>query len=67
MHPKAVYIFKRQWLVNLILWVDFARLRDAAQQEMGEVIEGKVLQVACVYGDFTAHLARRLSSRAVWT
>ncbi len=60
LHPRAVHIFERQWLVNLILWGNFARLRDAALQEMGDVINGKVLQVACVYGDFTEHLVRRL-------
>ena len=60
LHPRAVHIFERQWLVNLILWGIFARLRDAALQELGEVIDGKVLQVACVYGDFTEHLVRRL-------
>ena len=61
LHPNAVRIFERQWLVNLILWGNFARLRDAALQEMGSVIHGKVLQVACVYGDFTEHLLRRLA------
>lgn len=60
LHPRAVHIFERQWLVNLILWGNFARLRDAALQEMGEVIHGRILQVACVYGDFTEHLVRRL-------
>jgi ubiquinone/menaquinone biosynthesis C-methylase UbiE len=60
LHPRAVHIFERQWLVNLILWGNFARLRDAALQEMGDVITGRVLQVACVYGDFTEHLVRRL-------
>lgn len=64
LHPNAVRIFERQWLVNLILWGNFARLRDAALQEMGEVIDGKVLQVACVYGDFTEHLVKRLSPTA---
>lgn len=64
LHPNAVRIFERQWLVNLILWGNFSRLRDAALQEMGEVIEGKVLQVACVYGDFTEHLVKRLSPTA---
>ena len=59
-HPNAVRVFERQWLVNLILWGNFARLRDAALQEMGEVIDGKVLQVACVYGNFTEHLVKRL-------
>ncbi len=60
LHPNAVRIFERQWLVNLILWGNFARLRDAALQELGAVIRGKVLQVACVYGDFTQQLLRRL-------
>ncbi|MDO8774125.1 MAG: rhodoquinone biosynthesis methyltransferase RquA [Burkholderiaceae bacterium] len=60
LHPRAVHIFERQWLVNLILWGNFARLRDAALQEMGEFINGRVLQVACVYGDFTEHLVSRL-------
>jgi ubiquinone/menaquinone biosynthesis C-methylase UbiE len=64
LHPNAVRLFERQWLVNLILWGNFAKLRDAALQEMGEVIEGDVLQVACVYGDFTEHLVRRLGPSA---
>lgn len=59
-HPNAVRVFERQWLVNLILWGNFARLRDAALAEMGDVIDGKVLQVACVYGNFTEHLVKRL-------
>jgi ubiquinone/menaquinone biosynthesis C-methylase UbiE len=64
LHPNAVRLFERQWLVNLILWGNFAKLRDAALQEMGTVIEGNVLQVACVYGDFTEHLVSRLSPTA---
>lgn len=59
-HPNAVRVFERQWLVNLILWGNFARLREAALQELGEAINGKVLQVACVYGNFTEHLVNRL-------
>lgn len=64
LHPKAVRFFERQWLVNLILWGNFARLRDAALAELGERIDGKVLQVACVYGDFTENLVSRLSPEA---
>jgi ubiquinone/menaquinone biosynthesis C-methylase UbiE len=60
LHPNAVRVFERQWLVNLILWGNFARLRDAALQALGEIIDCKVLQVACVYGNFTEHLSRRL-------
>jgi ubiquinone/menaquinone biosynthesis C-methylase UbiE len=60
-HPKAVHVFERQWLVNLILWGNFARLRDSALDELGSTITGRTLQVACVYGDFTACLADRVA------
>ena len=63
-HPRAVRVFERQWLVNLILWGNYARLRDAVYAEFGAPIEGKLLQVACVYGDFTERLANRLGRDA---
>ena len=63
-HPNAVRVFERQWLVNLILWGNFSRLRDLALQDMGEVIHGQVLQVACVYGNLTEHIVRRLDPQA---
>jgi len=61
-HPKAVSLFERQWLVNLILWGNFSRLRDAALDELGATLPGRTLQIACVYGDFTSHLERRVAS-----
>jgi len=64
LHPNAVRVFERQWLVNLILWGNFARLRDAALAELGSPIGGNVLQVACVYGDFTQKLVSRLGPGA---
>jgi ubiquinone/menaquinone biosynthesis C-methylase UbiE len=63
-HPNAVRVFERQWLVNLILWGNFSRLRDLALQDMGQVISGQVLQVACVYGNLTEHIVRRLDPQA---
>ena len=60
-HPNAVRVFERQWLVNLILWGNFARLRDAALDELGATINGRTLQVACVYGDFSTRLAERMA------
>ncbi len=60
-HPAAVRVFERQWLVNLILWGNFARLRDAALDELGAQLEGRSLQVACVYGDLTVRLAERVA------
>ena len=61
-HPKAVRLFERQWLVNLILWGNFAKLRDAALRDLGETLPGRTLQVACVYGDFTPRLAERVTA-----
>jgi ubiquinone/menaquinone biosynthesis C-methylase UbiE len=60
-HPNAVSFFERQWLVNLILWGNFARLRDAALAELGSAVPGRTLQVACVYGNFSEHLAARVA------
>lgn len=60
-HPNAVRVFERQWLVNLILFGNFARLRDAALAELGEELPGKTLQLACVYGDFTPRLVERVA------
>jgi ubiquinone/menaquinone biosynthesis C-methylase UbiE len=60
-HPNAVSLFERQWLVNLILWGNFARLRDAALREFGQSIGGRTLQIACVYGDFSTRLAGHIA------
>src|SRR5215217_9502762 len=61
-HPKAVKVFERDWLVNLILWGNYARLRDAALAELGEELCGSTLQVACVYGDLTCRLSDRAAA-----
>lgn len=63
-HPRAVRFFERQWLVNLILWGNFARLRNAALDALGRNIDGRTLQIACVYGNFTATLVDRLAPGA---
>lgn len=63
-HPKAVAFFERDWLVNLILFGQYARLRDAALRALcGDAgsVRGRTLQVACVYGNLTARLRERLS------
>jgi len=60
-HPNAVAFFERQWLVNLILWGNFVRLRDSALNELGPKIHGHTLQIACVYGDFSVKLAQRIN------
>lgn len=60
-HPTSIQIFERQWLVNLILWGNFARLRNAALDTIGKRLKGQNLQVACVYGDFSQQAAARLT------
>ena len=62
--PRAVYIFERQWLVNLILWGNFGRLRDAALARLDRSAGLRTLQVACVYGDLTARLLAQLEAGA---
>jgi ubiquinone/menaquinone biosynthesis C-methylase UbiE len=56
--PRAVRLFDRELMVSLILWGNHRRLRRAAFTELrpGQ----KVLQSACVYGDFSPALARHL-------
>ena len=61
-HPRAVRAFERQWLVNAILWGNYRRLRDAALAALGP-LDGRTLQVACAYGDFTNVLAARTTAR----
>jgi ubiquinone/menaquinone biosynthesis C-methylase UbiE len=61
-HPRAIWFFERQWLVNLILWGNYRRLRDAAMAELGDALPGTTLQVACVYGDLTGNLIRRVAA-----
>ena len=63
-HPNAVQLFEREWLVNLILFGHYGRLRDAALAELGGTITGHTLQVACVYGNLTPRLRQRLAGDA---
>lgn len=61
-HPRAIHLFERQWLVNLILWGNFGPLRDAALDALDLASPGRTLQVACVYGDLTARLHKRMDA-----
>lgn len=63
-HPRAVRIFERGWLVNLILWGNFGRLRDAALAALGRPLDGRTLQIACVYGNLTPTLAAAMDHGA---
>ena len=63
-HPNAVKLFERQWLVNLILWGNYNRLCRAVLAEIAENLNGRTLQVACAYGDLTNRLLADVTSRS---
>ena len=63
-HPNAVRVFEREWLVRLILWNQYYKLCDAALETLGPDMSGRTLQVACVYGDLTPRLIGRLAPDA---
>jgi ubiquinone/menaquinone biosynthesis C-methylase UbiE len=63
-HPNAVRLFERAWLVDLILWHNYRRLSEAALDALSGAdqtggLPGRTLQIACVYGDLTARLSAR--------
>jgi ubiquinone/menaquinone biosynthesis C-methylase UbiE len=61
LNPRNVRILDRELIVSVILWGNHRRLRQAAFAELqpGQ----RVLQPACVYGDFSVNLARHLGPR----
>ena len=59
-HPKSVWVFEREWLVNLILWGNMHKLTRTVLDELNLQPNSSVLQVACVYGDFSNRLASHL-------
>jgi ubiquinone/menaquinone biosynthesis C-methylase UbiE len=63
-HPRAVKVFEREWLVNAILFGNYSHLRDTALAALGQTITGRTLQVACVYGNLSMKLRERLAPDA---
>lgn len=60
LHPKSLWFFEREWVVNFILWGNMRKLTDAVLEGMQLQSHSRVLQVACVYGDFSNRLASYL-------
>ena len=61
-HPRAVKFWDRLWLINMILWGNYNRLRDAALAQWGDTLPGATLQVACAYGNLSSRLARNVAA-----
>jgi len=60
LHPKSFWFFEREWVVNLILWGNMNKLTNTVLEEIDLQPHSRVLQVACVYGDFSNKLATHL-------
>jgi len=60
LHPKSFWFFEREWVVNLILWGNMKRLTESVLTELAVEPNSRVLQVACVYGDFSNRVSRHL-------
>ena len=61
LNPRHVRLLDREIVVSVILWGQHQRLRREA---FAELVPGqRVLQPACVYGDFSPVLARYLGPR----
>lgn len=61
LHPRSLWFFEREWVVNLILWGNMEKLTAAVLDDMQLQPNSSVLQVACVYGDFSNRLASHMS------
>jgi ubiquinone/menaquinone biosynthesis C-methylase UbiE len=59
--PYAISFFDHEWIVNLILLGNMAKLRDKALDALGSFIHGRTLQIASVYGDFSVRLVERIA------
>jgi ubiquinone/menaquinone biosynthesis C-methylase UbiE len=66
LHPKALHFFEREWVVNLILWGNMRKLTQAVIADMAVHPGSRVLQVACVYGEFSNLLAAHLGQNGSW-
>ena len=58
--PEAVKRFEHPWIIDLILWGNYAKLSGAVLDLLKGVRTRRVLQVACAYGDFSPRLAKRV-------
>jgi ubiquinone/menaquinone biosynthesis C-methylase UbiE len=72
--PTMIRALDRQFLVDIVLWGNFSRLRDAAIQDltteekstsgMPSQIHGKNLQISCVYANLTEKIVDQLTPQA---
>ena len=60
LNPRALRFFDRPWVVSAILFGNYRRLQRTLLHELEPGMQ--VLQAACVYGDFSRNLAKRVGA-----
>ncbi|MCW8400466.1 rhodoquinone biosynthesis methyltransferase RquA [Legionella sp. PATHC038] len=58
--PWAIKFWDREWLIELILWFNYKRLRDAALAAFGDELAGCTIQLSCTYGTLTPRLYEKI-------
>ena len=61
LNPRALAFFDRPWVVSAILFGNYRRLQRALLRELEPGM--RVLQAACVYGDFSRNVAKRVGTQ----
>jgi ubiquinone/menaquinone biosynthesis C-methylase UbiE len=65
--PTMIRTLDHQFLVDIVLWGNFSKLRDVAVdalQSEDRLISGKTLQMSCVYANLTEAVVDRLGPEA---
>jgi len=60
--PWAIKFWEREWLIDLILWFHYRKLRDAALAAFGDNLPGRTLQLSCAYGALTPRMYERIEA-----
>ncbi|MDD4616529.1 MAG: rhodoquinone biosynthesis methyltransferase RquA [Alphaproteobacteria bacterium] len=60
--PWAIKFWEREWLINLILWFHYKRLRDEALAAWGGNLPGRTIQLSCAYGALTPRIYERVEA-----
>jgi hypothetical protein len=60
LNPRALAFFDHPWVVSAILFGNYRRLQRTLLRELLPGMQ--VLQAACVYGDFSRNLAKRVGA-----
>lgn len=59
--PWAIRFWEREWLIDLILWFHYKRLRDEALAAFGDDLPGRTIQLSCAYGALTPKLYEKIA------